>query len=88
MCKEPKIEGNYTNNSLCATGATSLFDAGIPEALIQKRTGHRTLEALRSYERVTPSQNYEISKLLEPQTNDDLKLLDDLFLQDFEDFSD
>ena len=55
MCQEANVEGNFTNHSLRATGATALFDAGVPESLIQKRTGHRSLDALCTYERVTLS---------------------------------
>ena len=29
MCKEARIEGNFTNHSLRATGTTALFDAGV-----------------------------------------------------------
>ena len=59
-------KGNFTNHSLCATGTTTLFDAGIPEAVIQKRTGHRSLEALRTYERVTPAQEKVVAGVLAP----------------------
>ena len=35
MCQDGDIEGNFTNHSLRATGATALFDAGVPESVIQ-----------------------------------------------------
>ena len=35
MCQEAKIEGNFTNHNPRATGATVLFNAGVPENLIQ-----------------------------------------------------
>ena len=38
----------------------------------QKRTGHRSVNALKSYERVTPFQNLQISKLLEPPIGNSL----------------
>ena len=41
-----------------------LFDAGIPEAVIQKRTGHKSVKALRCYERTTPAQNLQVSTIL------------------------
>ena len=50
MCQEAGICGNFSNHSLRAYGASSMFQAGVPEKLIQQRTGHRTLEALRQYE--------------------------------------
>ena len=45
MCQEAKFVGNFTNHSLRATGATTLFDAGVPEAIRQKRTGHKSIDA-------------------------------------------
>lgn len=39
-------ENPKTNHSLRATGATALSKAGVPEKIIQKTTGHRSLEAL------------------------------------------
>ena len=51
MCQEAGISGNFSNHSVRAYGASSMFQAGVPEKLIQQRTGHRTLEALRQYER-------------------------------------
>ena len=39
MCDEAGISGKKTNHSLRVSGATSLFDAGVPERVIQQRTG-------------------------------------------------
>ena len=50
MCTDANIYGNFTNHSLRATGATVLFDAGVPESLIKKRTGHKSIDALRVYD--------------------------------------
>ena len=50
MCSEAHISGHKTNHSLRATGASELFEAGVPEKIIKERTGHRSLEALRLYE--------------------------------------
>ena len=38
--------------------------SGVPEKIIQERTGHRSLEALRTYERTTENQHKEVSTLL------------------------
>ena len=59
-------EGNFTSHSLRATGATCLFDTGILEAVIQKRTGHRSLETLHTYECVTPAQEKVVASMLNP----------------------
>ena len=51
-------------HSLRVAGASSLFDAGVPERIIQARTGHRSLESLRLYERVTERQDMQVAKIL------------------------
>ena len=61
MCDEAGISGKKTNHSLRVSGATSLFDAGVPE---RQRTGHRSIEGLRIYERITDEQEMAVSKLL------------------------
>jgi len=40
MCKDAKIDGDFTNHSLRATGATELFQHEVPEKVIQDITGH------------------------------------------------
>ena len=40
ICSKGKITGNKTNQSLRATGVSELFQAGVPEKLIQERSGH------------------------------------------------
>ena len=42
MCKEAGIKEKKSNHSLRATGATALFNAGVPEKLIRDVTGHRS----------------------------------------------
>ena len=64
MCQEAGITGKKTNHSLRVSGATTLFDAGVPERIIQQRTGHRSIEGLRIYERVTNEQEKAVSKIL------------------------
>ena len=68
MCADAGVEGTFTNHSLRATGATVLFDAGVPEAVIQKRTGHKSLDALRSYEQVTLDQEKCVANILTPKS--------------------
>lgn len=41
-----------------------MFDAGVPEQIIQGRTGHKSIEALQVYERVTDDQLCMVSKVL------------------------
>ena len=64
MCKAAGIEGNTTNHSLRATGATRMYRSGVPEKVIQERTGHRSLEGLRSYNRSNEQQHQAASAVL------------------------
>ena len=63
MCEQAGIKGNKTNHSLRATGATGLYESGVPEKLIQDRTGHRSLEALRVYEWMNIQQHKAVSSI-------------------------
>ncbi len=53
-----------TNHSLRVTGATRLYRGGIAEKTIQARTGHKSIEALRVYERPGEIQHKEASNVL------------------------
>jgi len=64
MCTKAGIDGAFTNHSLRAYGATTLFWSGVSEKLIQQRTGHRSVEALRQYEHTSESQLVEISNIM------------------------
>ena len=61
MCDEAGIVGNKSNYSLHVAGASSLFDAGVPERIIQQTTGHRSVEGLGVYEKVATDQNVKVS---------------------------
>ena len=41
-----------------------MFSANVPEKLIQSRTGHRSLQALRVYERPSEEQHQAVSNIL------------------------
>ena len=51
MCEEDNILGNKTNHSLCATGASNMF-----QKIIHQWTGHHSLTGLRNYEHTTIQQ--------------------------------
>ena len=40
------------------------FQTHVPEKLIQQRTGHRSLEALRQYERISDAQLLDVSNVM------------------------
>ena len=64
MCSLAGIEGCVTNHSLRATSVTQMYECGVPEKVIQERTGHKSLEALRVYERTNAQQHETVSKVL------------------------
>ena len=68
MCAEAGI-GGKTNHSLHATGASAMFQANVPKKIIQKTTGHRSIEALRSYERASTEQQKAVSRVLMSNTS-------------------
>ena len=63
MFKSAGLE-EKTNHSLRSTASTALFEAGVPEKVIQNATGHRSLKALRIYERVSKEQEENVSRVL------------------------
>jgi len=69
MCAEAGITTNYTNHSLRAYGATTMFQAGVPEKLIKQRTGHRSLESLHQYEHTSESQLLDVSNVVSSDQN-------------------
>ena len=64
MCSLAGIEGRITNHSMRATSVTQMYETGVPEKVIQERTGHRSLEALRVYERTNSDQHQIVSNIL------------------------
>lgn len=64
MCSEGGVSGKKTNHSLRVAGTTTLYEAGVPEKIIQQRTGHRCLSSLRTYERVSSEQELAVSRIL------------------------
>lgn len=64
MFEEAGAQAKYTNHSLQATGATELFQSYVPEKVTQNITGHRSLKALRQYEKVGDAQKQAASNIL------------------------
>ena len=69
MCAEANVAGKFSNHSLRAFGATTLYRANLPEKLIQERTGHQCLKALRQYESTSDSQLLEVSNIISSTTD-------------------
>ena len=68
MFKLANLPGNHTNHSFRATGATALYTAGVPEKIRQDRTGHRSVECLRTYEHTSDTQQVAVSNILSSTT--------------------
>ena len=65
MCKSAGIAGYKTNHSLRATAAICLkFQAGVDEQLIMEKTGHYSLEGVRSYKRTSSEQQESLTDIL------------------------
>ena len=73
LCSIAGIQGHMTNHSLRVTTATILFDAGMDEQLIMTRTGHRSLDGVYLYKRVSNEQDREISEILNNAENTPVK---------------
>ena len=64
ICSDAGISGHKTNHSLRAAGATGLYQAGVPEKVIQERTGHLSLTGMRQYEHTDDHQQQAVSRIL------------------------
>ena len=64
ICSQARIQGYKTNHSLQTTAATRLYQAGVDEQLVMEKTGHRSLEGVRSYKRTCDDQRVALSDIL------------------------
>ena len=64
LCKDAGVEGFKTNHSLRATATSRLYRAGVDEQLVMERTGHRSVEGVRSYKRTSDTQREALSDIL------------------------
>ena len=75
MSKDTGLGNGVTNHSLEAYGVTELFHGNVPEKLMQQRTWHRSLVALRKYERVAEEQVMDVCHVLDGTKPQQDKLL-------------
>ena len=64
MCRDAGLVGNFTNRSGRATAITRMYDAGLPEKSIMQRSGHRSIEGVRAYQREDPNNKIVVSNTL------------------------
>ena len=62
---ESGVDVHYTNHSLRATAVTRMYNTGVPEKLIAEKSGHRSLKALRAYERTSEGQEKSAAKCIQ-----------------------
>jgi len=63
ICADAKIPPKK-NHTLRATGMSGMFAANVPEKIVQQRTGNRSLDGLRRYERTSLEQQRAVSSVL------------------------
>lgn len=73
ICKQCDIKGNKTNHSLRATCATRLFNNGVDEQLIMERTGHRSVNGVRTYKRSDSTHHYNTSVIIDNKSIQSIK---------------
>lgn len=64
MCGEAGLVGNFSNHSGRATAITRMYNAGLPEKSIMLRSGHRSIEGVRAYQREEPNSKVAVSNTL------------------------
>ena len=64
MCSLGGIGGYRTNHSLRTTAATRLYQAGVDGQLVMEKTGHRSIEGVRSYKHTSEQQLQQLSDIL------------------------
>lgn len=73
LCTCAGIHGHKTNHSLRATTTSRFYHSGVDEQLVMERTGHSSLEGVRSYKRTSEAQREALSDILNrpkrPRTN-------------------
>ena len=62
--KDGGIQGFKTNHSLRSAAASCLYQAGVDKQLVMEKTGHRSLEGIRSYKHTCYEQRIALSDIL------------------------
>ena len=64
MCKQAGLVGDFTNHSIRATAVTRMYESGLTEKMIMKRSGHRSTDGVRAYQREDASAQIKVSNAL------------------------
>ena len=65
LCESAGITGYKTNHLLRVTAATRLFQSGVDEQVIKNVTGHRSVDGVRAYKRMSEEQYQDVSNILQ-----------------------
>ena len=65
IMKKAGYERYFTNHSLRRSCATRLYDAGIPDQVIQKTIGHRSSDGVKAYKCTSSSLKRKASEILQ-----------------------
>ena len=68
LCSQVGIDGYFTNHSLRRTCATRLYQKGADEQQIMSVTGHRSMDAVRIYKKISCKQEEEISRMIQHES--------------------
>ena len=64
ICDACGLGRKYTNHSLRATAITRMFEGKIPEKVIADKSGHKSIQGLRCYERISVKQDQAAGELI------------------------
>ena len=69
LSRQSGVGVHYTNHSLRATSITRMFNSGLPEKVIAETSGHRSIKALRCYERTSSVQQQAVTASVNKDAN-------------------
>jgi hypothetical protein len=64
MCKEAGILGNFRNHSIRATAVTRMYESDLTVKMIMKRSGHRSTDGVRAYQKEDTNRQVDVSNAL------------------------
>ena len=63
------VKNMLPNHSLRATSITCMFNSGLQEKVIPETSGHKSVKALRCYERTSTAQQQEVTASVKMEAN-------------------
>lgn len=69
ISEKSEVGVRYTNHSLRATAITRMFNSGVSEKIIADTSGHKSIKALRCYERKSEHQQQQVTAVINNGTD-------------------